>query len=309
MEVGDYLRRINYRGSDAPTLATLQALHETHLLAVPFENLSIHTGEPIILHEDALYDKIVRRRRGGFCFELNGLFAALLRAMGFTVTMLSASMAHDAGEFGPDIDHLTLLVHLSDDWLADVGNGDSFRRPLRIREAPEPADVEQGYRLRRDGMLWIVQKCAGGSEWKAEYRFGLQPHALADFINRCHYYETSPDSHFTHGRLCSRATPDGRITVRDQRLITTRDGKREERVIGSEEYGDVCWRTCSASSCRRGAARAGFLRRKRIRRRTEYKPYQRGRGGRGQETGADNSALRTLYRTIIVPELAALVVR
>lgn len=239
LDIREYLERINYQGSCAPTLETLQALHEAHLRAVPFENLSIHAGEPIILQEGALYDKIVRRHRGGFCFELNGLFAALLRAMGFAITMLSASMAHDADGFGPEIDHLTLLVHLSEDWLADVGNGDSFRRPLRVDDASTPVEDEQGYRLTRDGAYWIVQKCASDDVWEPEYRFGMQPRALSDFIDRCHYYETSPESHFTHGQLCSRATSEGRITLRDQRLITTIDGKREERVVRLEEYRDV----------------------------------------------------------------------
>src|SRR5579864_1973869 len=133
-----YLDRIHFpalvgSASLEPSLQTLQGLHEAHLLAVPFENLSIYYDQPIILQETALYEKIVRRRRGGFCFELNGLFAALLRELGFEVTLLSASMAHANDEFGPEIDHLALLVHLSEDWLVDVGNGDSFRRPLKVQ--------------------------------------------------------------------------------------------------------------------------------------------------------------------------------
>lgn len=239
----DYLERINYRDSLEPTLQTLQGLHKAHLQAVPFENLSIYYKQPIILREEALYDKIVRRRRGGFCFELNGLFATLLRELGFEVTQIAASMAHADGKFGPEIDHLTLLVHLSEDWLADVGNGDSFRLPLRMEEGVEYVEgvpSQQSYRMKRDGEHWIVQRCGSDGIWKPEYRFGVQPHKLADFIERCHYYETSPESHFTYGRMCSLATPEGRITVRDLRLITTVLGKKEERVLGSEEeYREV----------------------------------------------------------------------
>src|SRR5579871_4115487 len=93
LNINDYLTRINYHGGLEPTLPTLQALHETHLLAIPFENLSIHYQQPIRLQEEALFDKIVYQRRGGFCYELNGLFAWLLRELGFQVTLLSAGVA------------------------------------------------------------------------------------------------------------------------------------------------------------------------------------------------------------------------
>ena len=110
MNIQAYLDRIDYHGPREPTAATLRALHMAHLLAVPFENLNIGRGWPIVLDEDALFEKIVAGRRGGFCYELNGLFAALLRALGFEVTLLSAGVARAAGGFGPEFDHLTLLV-------------------------------------------------------------------------------------------------------------------------------------------------------------------------------------------------------
>ena len=154
----DYLHRIDFSApvsaaAPAPTLATLQALHLSHLLAVPFENLSIHYEQPIILEEAALFNKIVGQRRGGFCYELNGLFAWLLRALGFQVTLLSAGVAHAEGGFGPEFDHLTLLVHqLSGaDWLADVGFGDSFRQPLRLEAGLEQQEPDgHVYRLLRE---------------------------------------------------------------------------------------------------------------------------------------------------------------
>src|SRR4030095_1025369 len=109
-----YLKRINYSGSLEPTPETLRALQVAHLLAVPFENLSIHAGEPIVLNDDALFDKIVENRRGGFGYEANGLFAGLLRALGFDVTMLSAGVAKKEGGFGPDFDHMPLMVTLGE---------------------------------------------------------------------------------------------------------------------------------------------------------------------------------------------------
>jgi N-hydroxyarylamine O-acetyltransferase len=111
MNIQAYLKRINYSGSLEPTADTLRALQVAHLKTVPFENLSIHANEPIVLEDNALFDKIVRRRRGGYCYEANGLFAALLRALGFEVAMLAAGVAEKEGGFGPqfDDDHLILM--------------------------------------------------------------------------------------------------------------------------------------------------------------------------------------------------------
>src|SRR3989440_10034587 len=132
MDIQAYLQRIDYTGPLVPSAKTLRLLQVAHLRTVPFENLSIHSGEPIVLDDDALFEKIVSRRRGGFCYELNGLFAALLRALGFDVVLLSAGVAHAGGGFGPEFDHLLLVVDLQEHWLADVGFGDSFLEPVRL---------------------------------------------------------------------------------------------------------------------------------------------------------------------------------
>ncbi len=236
MNVRAYLERINYHGSLAPTAETLRELQVAHLLAVPFENLSIHAREPIVLADDALFDKIVGRRRGGFCYELNGLFAALLRALGFEVAMLSAGVANAGGGFGPDFDHMTLMVMLDERWLADVGFGDSFREPLLLDERGEQPQGERAYRLVPDGEYLILSERVDGGEWKAQYRFTLQPHQYPDYAEMCHYHQTSPESHFTRGRICSRATPEGRVTLSEMRFITTIvGGGRQERTLTNEE--------------------------------------------------------------------------
>jgi N-hydroxyarylamine O-acetyltransferase len=121
MNIKAYLDRIHYHGSLETNADTLRELQVAHLLSVPFENLSIHSHQPIILEDEALFTKIVENKRGGFCYEANGLFAALLRALGFNVAMLSAEVANAAGEFGPNFDHMTLLVSLEQRWLVDVG--------------------------------------------------------------------------------------------------------------------------------------------------------------------------------------------
>src|SRR5437868_13558713 len=135
MNVTAYLQRINYHGATAPTAETLRELHHAHMLAVPFENLDIHLGREIVLDDERLYAKIVERRRGGFCYELNGAFAGLLSALGFNVKKLAAGVARADGSFGPLFDHMALLVELEEPWLADVGFGEGFREPVRLDRA------------------------------------------------------------------------------------------------------------------------------------------------------------------------------
>ena len=241
MDIKAYLERINYHGSLEPTAETLRALQVAHLLTVPFENLSIHARQPIVLEDEALFAKIVEHRRGGFCYEANGLFAALLRALGFDVVMLSAEVANGEGGFGPDFDHMALMVTLEQRWLVDVGFGDSFREPLLLDERGEQAQDNRAYCIHPDGSYLILMQREDEGEWKAQYRFTLRPHEYDDYAEMCHYHQTSPQSHFTRGRICSRATNEGRVTLSEMRFIkTSKNGERQEQTLTSqEEYAAV----------------------------------------------------------------------
>ena len=235
LNIAAYLRRIAYHGPLAPTVETLRALHLAHMRAVPFENLDVYGQTDIALDADRLFDKIVRRRRGGFCYELNGLFGELLRALGFDVTMLAAQVANDHGGFGPEFDHLLLLVTLEERWLADVGFGDSFQEPLRLDDPGEQAQVSGVYRLLREGERWTLRARGAEGSWSDQYTFTFQPRRLADFADECRVKQTSP--YWTDRRICTRATPDGRMTLSDMRLIVTTHGERQERELASgEEY-------------------------------------------------------------------------
>jgi len=238
MNIDAYLKRINYSGSLEPTAETLRALEVAHLLAVPFENLSIHAGEPIVLNEDALFGKIVENRRGGFCYEANGLFASLLRALGFEVAMLSAGVATRDGGFGPDFDHMTLMVTLAERWLVDVGFGDSFLEPLLLDSRDEQVQGTRAFRIIEDNSRLILQRRDAGGDWVPQYRFTLQPHTFADYEQMCHFHQTSPESHFTKAPLCSLATADGRITLTGLRLITTSIQQRSEHPLADRDSFD-----------------------------------------------------------------------
>jgi N-hydroxyarylamine O-acetyltransferase len=245
MEISAYLQRIKYEGSMRPEPGTLRDLQLAHLRSVPFENLDIHLARPITLDLPYLFNKIIKHRRGGFCYELNGLFAWLLRELGFDVTLLSASDAKNDGSFGPEFDHLALLVQCpaqidSSRWLADVGWGDSFTEPLPLDETGDHEQGLRAYRLEKlDGYRLLWQRNYDGT-WEKQYRFSLQPREFADFEAMCRYHQTSPESHFTRGRICTLATEYGRISLSESLLITTENGKRQERVILCEhEYQSI----------------------------------------------------------------------
>ncbi len=235
MVVSAYLDRIGYSGPTDPCPETLRALHLAHLFAVPFENLDIHLGREIICDESRFLHKVIDERRGGFCYELNGAFAALLRELGFQVSLLAAGVTRPDGSDGPEFDHLTLRVDLDQPWLADVGFGDSFLEPLRLQPNLEQAQIGRVYRLTQIEDVFNLEVWPR-DRWKRQYAFTLQPRQLAEFAAMCHYQQTSPDSHFTQHRICSRATPDGRITLTDGKLIETHDGVRSERTLSEAEW-------------------------------------------------------------------------
>lgn len=235
IDVSAYLNRINYRGSTEPTVETLRGIHRAHPLTVPFENLDIHLNRQIVLNEAALFEKIVVKRRGGYCYELNGLFTSLLRQMGFRVTLFSSNVIH--GGIPAAIDHLTLLVHLDDRWIVDVGFGDSSRLPLRLDEAGEQYGMGQRYRFTQADGRWTLWSGRENGGWYDEYSFevDLIPLTLSDFEEANRYYQTAPESYFVQGRICSRATADGRLSLTADRLIITQNDQREETPIESEQ--------------------------------------------------------------------------
>jgi N-hydroxyarylamine O-acetyltransferase len=243
MNTSAYLTRIDYSGPLRPDIDTLRGLHRAHLYRVPFENLDIHLGRPIRLEEDALFDKIVTRRRGGFCYELNGLFACLLEALGYTVTLLNARGVNDDGSYAIEFDHLALLVRCpgdpETDWLADIGFGSGPLEPLRLVEGIEQRQGERLFRLVREQEYLVLEEQVSREgqrkEWLGHYAFTLKPRVYKDFFPACRYHSSSPQSMFTQKRLCTLFLPDGRATLSENRLIITRDGTREERVLSGED--------------------------------------------------------------------------
>lgn len=249
VEVDAYLRRLGVEHPAWPTVDVLRELQMRHLQTVPFENLSVHLGEEIVLEEKRLLDKVVGTRRGGFCYELNGSFGALLGALGFDVTLLAARVYGKEERLGIPYDHMALQVGTVDGgaWLADVGFGAHSHYPLafeargeqvdpagvfRVVEAgPDAAGVRGGHDSAEAADLDVVM------DGRPQYRLDRRPRALGDFAAGAWWHSTSPRSHFTQSLVCSRVTEEGgRITLSGRTFKTTAaDGTREERELGTDE--------------------------------------------------------------------------
>ncbi len=228
-QVRAYLARIGASAMPGNGAAsTLQELQRRHLQTTPFENLSIHLGEPISLAVGDLFDKIVTRRRGGFCYELNGLFASLLTALGFEVAMLGGGV-HGPRGLGPPFDHMALLVN---GWLVDVGFGRHSAYPLRL---------DPGVDQRDPCGVFTVKTMPGGDievlrDGAPQYRLESRPRALPDFVPTCWWQQTRPGSHFRKAPVCSRLTTTfGLITLAGRTLISSEGTERTETGIGDDE--------------------------------------------------------------------------
>ncbi|MGP4089531.1 arylamine N-acetyltransferase family protein [Streptomyces sp. KR55] len=251
-QVDAYLRRLGVANPAWPTVDVLRELHLRHLQTVPFENLSIHLGEEIVLEEKRLLDKVVGARRGGFCYELNGAFGALLGALGYDVTLLAGRVYGEGRRLGIPYDHLALRVRTVDagEWLADVGFGAHFYYPLAFEETREQTDPGGIFRIVEAGPDAAGVRGGPGAagaagaadldvvrDGRPVYRLDLRPRVLGDFVTGAWWHSTSPESHFGKSLVCSRVTEDGgRITLSGRRLkVTAADGKRDERELAGDE--------------------------------------------------------------------------
>lgn len=242
MDVDRYLDRIGYQGPTEPTSHTLDRLIERHLANVPFENLDIvRLQRPIVLDNERLFAKIVGERRGGFCFELNGLFAWLLEMLGYHVTRgYGVWPSRDGGWVAP-FEHIVLAVTIPDTHersLVDVGFGSDcpvVAIPLRD---DEPRSVRHreitAYRPRAgvdrsDG--WRIEARRSDAEWTLVYEVDLTPQPMEAFAERCQELQTAPTSHFTQNLICSRPLDHGRVTLAEGTLILTIEGNRTERPV------------------------------------------------------------------------------
>ena len=183
--VEDYLQRIGLHERSIPSLEGLTLLQRRHMLAVPFENLSVAAREPIVLAHDRLVSKIVERRRGGFCYELNGAFAWLLRKLGYSLDIIEGGVFDSADDaFGPSFDHMALIVDLGTRYLVDVGFGDSTQTPIPLPDG-RVQDVGGRYRVLSSADGLRLEKETHG-RWQPQVLFRDTPQRLDTFGGALH---------------------------------------------------------------------------------------------------------------------------
>lgn len=213
MQLQPYLDRIGYDGSLEPRVDVLENLCRAQLLSVPFENFDIHLGVPIRLDQDSLVRKIIGRRRGGFCYELNGLFALLLRELGFEVDLLSARVIRPGKPTGAEYDHMALRVRAEGrDYLVDVGFGDGSTLPLELRSGAVRVDHGLRHRLSESSQGMLFEADSPNAKIRS-YTFSLHPRNVQDFMPMARHHQISVRSWFTQARICVLHTPAGRVSL------------------------------------------------------------------------------------------------
>ncbi|TQM26084.1 arylamine N-acetyltransferase family protein [Nocardia bhagyanarayanae] len=247
LDLDAYLDRIGFAGERAPTLVTLRELVRLHTTSIPFENLEPVLGRPIPLDLATLQDKLVRRRRGGYCYENVGLFAAALERLGFGVTGLSGRVTMGSGGLRPAT-HALLRVTTADDdrvWICDVGFGSGPLEPYELVERPgEFALGEWRFRLERtvgelDTDLWVLHQF-GRDGWIDRYTFTTEPQYRIDFEVGNHFVSTSPRSPFTARPFVQRFLPDVHHVLDGLTLVTERpDGSSDTRELEPTELPKI----------------------------------------------------------------------
>lgn len=234
----DYFARIEYRGSTDVSLDTLHGLHEAHVFKIPFENLDIHMGRPIKLDQQALIDKLIYERRGGYCYEMNGLFSLVLETLGFRLDRLFARIMFGANGIRPRSHQLSLVYLGQERYLADVGYGTrSLIAPLCFEEGYAEQQYSEYFRVvRHDEHTFALRGLVQG-EWQNFYSFTLERYLSVDYIPVNYYTSTSPDSHFTQRRMITMPTTTGRLEMTNEVLkISVGDDVQQVSAENLDEY-------------------------------------------------------------------------
>ena len=234
MDLKAYFGRIGYVGEPRTDLATLHALHRAHLLAIPYENLDIQLGRLVGLDAQAAFDKIVTRGRGGWCYEMNSLFAAVLEEIGFKVTRVAGAVMREA--MGDIVlgNHLVLLVSVDGEpWIADVGLGDGSLDPFVLRAGPFSVE---GYRFglaRLDRMWWRFQNHQQSNA--RSFDFIPEPSLPGVLAAHCEWQQTAPESTFVMNLVVQRFTGQEILQLHGRVLRSVRPDSQRERVLASAD--------------------------------------------------------------------------
>ncbi len=227
-----YLRRINYAGPLDRSLRTLRMLHRAHLLAIPYENLDVQSGVPLSLDAGALFEKIVERKRGGWCYEMNGLFAWALRHLGFDISLVGGAANRKERGSDAEMSHLAVLVHLDQTYLADVGFGNGPIVPIPLAEGTH-SDGRFSFRLDRtdDGWWRFVNRPQSGDT----FDFRETPYEVQAFAQKSEFLQRDPSSYFVQNLVCHRFSDEGVMTLRGAVLTTLTPNQIREEIAQTRD--------------------------------------------------------------------------
>jgi arylamine N-acetyltransferase len=231
-----YLERITYKGGTGISEDTLRGIHTAHTLNVPFENLDVFYKKPVLLDEASLYKKIVKERRGGYCFEMNGIFSLVLQKMGFKVTNLLARVTIDGIHYTTKTHQAILVETGGKKLLADVGFGnDGIIAPLILEENTEQQQFAHTYRISTHSKFGYLLQKKNEDGYYPMYAFTLEECSPEDFLMSNHFTATFPGSFFLTMRMCTMPTKDGRITLTDSHFKVVKNNDVQITPIASED--------------------------------------------------------------------------
>ena len=237
MNIQSYLDRLNFHGPTTVDQSVLFSLQKKHLLHIPFENLDIHYGKGISLSINDIYQKIIIEKRGGFCYELNGLFNQLLRKIGFHTMLVSARVHMKNNTYSPEFDHLAIIVCIDNQkFLVDVGFGNFSLEPLKLDLNETIIDSFGLFKFDKYNRDYYRINEIIHKDSLPQYIFKMEERSLFEFENRSQFHQTSLDTHFKKKKLISIATSNGRITLNNSQLKITRSGISEEINFEDNEF-------------------------------------------------------------------------
>ena len=235
LDIGPYLQRVGYAGALSATLETLRQLQFAHAQRIPFENLDILLGRPVLLDHESIWNKLVVNGRGGYCFEQNRLFATVLENLGFQVTCLAGRVQMGSQKIRPRT-HMLLMVHLGgEDWLADVGfGGESLFYPLRFKVDEVQPQFGWRYRITAQRDYYTLQSMRPAG-WFDLYRFTLEPRHPIDYEVANHYTSTHSQSRFMQNLIAALPSPEARVSLWNRTLLVQTPSGTAEMPVENDE--------------------------------------------------------------------------
>lgn len=241
MNVSEYMKRIGYDETLQPSYEVLKSLIYKHAMSIPFENIDIQNKVPIKLDPVKFFDKVIRNERGGYCYELNGLFYGLLVSLGYQVRRVMGRVV-SGRNIGPEYDHLALIVTIGgEDYLVDVGFGDFALQPLSITTNRLQSDGRASFAISDHGMMdgRIYKKVEKVNELNTDlsvkYYFTTNEESLDDFSFMNEHQQMHPDSHFVRNYICTMPTEHGRISILNNKAVFTYKNQKRSRTVNEDE--------------------------------------------------------------------------